>query len=249
MKNIIILILTFTFSFTFSQVNVSSTKQFFGSTTGIKSNGPGTSISYFTRIYQSKFSVVKSKYILKGSYHVFPTWKNNGILRMDNKTYRINGVNLNVKTDNLEAKIPGDSIFIFNFSKAEYAKINNRTFKSLFFFKENKNKVVEVIYEGSQFKLYKKYEVAIELGRVDPLMVKKKVNKYYLNSKYYLKTDNGFKEITLKKKNILPLFKDKSSDVYKYIKTNKLSYKKDRDLKKIFKYYKSLIKKETQSTI
>jgi len=44
----------------------------------------------------------------------------------------------------------------------------------------------------------------------------------------------------LKKKTLLPLFKDKANAIGVFVKQNKLSYKKDMDLKKVFDYYKSL---------
>ena len=71
-------------------------------------------------------------------------------------------------------------------------------------------------------------------------MVKKQVAKFYTTTFYYIKEGNNFKNIKLKKKDILLLFNDKSKVVNNFAKENKLSFKSEKDLNKIFSYYESL---------
>ncbi len=177
---------------------------------------------------------------LKGDIHVFSQWKNKGVIRIDNKDYRLGNINFNIKTNNFESQVGKDSVFILDIANVNHVYINNRKFKSFYFAKKKSDKSFEIIYDGDDFKLLKGYEVGIKYGETDPLMVRKKVDTYFITKTHYIRKGTDIQEITLKKKKIVSLFKDKTDLINKFVKENKLSYKKEIDLKKIFNYYNSL---------
>ena len=177
---------------------------------------------------------------LKGDIHVFPNWKNIGIIDIDNKMYRLANINFNIKTNNFESQVGKDSIFILDIANVNHIHINNRKFQSFYFSNKKGDQSFEILYDGDDFKLLKGYEVGIRYGETDPLMVKKKVDTYFTTKTYYVRRGADIQEVSLKKKNILLLFKDKANLVGTFAKKNKISYKKDNDLKKLFNYFNSL---------
>jgi hypothetical protein len=175
-----------------------------------------------------------------GNIYVFEDWNNKSILSIGDKVYRLTNINLNMKTDMFEAKVGKDSMFAFNTSNIDYIIIKNRKFKSFYVSKNEKNRNFELIYDGDKIKLLKGYEVGIKYNDPDPLMVKKNVDNYFTTKTYYIKTGDRIEQIKLKKKDILNIFGSKANVVGKFVKDNKLSYKKEKDLNKIFIYHGSL---------
>jgi hypothetical protein len=175
-----------------------------------------------------------------GNIYVFENWNNSSKIAVGNEIYKVRNINLNIKSDRFEAKIGKDSMFAFSTSNIDYIIINNRKFKNFYDFKKGKNRNFELIYEGKNISLLKGYEVGVRYNDPDPLMVKKNVDNYFTTVTYFIKEEENINQIKLKKKNILNLFKSKSSIVDRFVKENKLSYKKEKDLNKIFIFYESL---------
>ncbi len=196
--------------------------------------------SGYTRVDYARIMIPKKTPNIKGNIHAFKSWDNRGVLNVDKKAYRLNNVNFNIWTNTIESQVGKDSIYIFDLANVNYASINNRKFKSFYFSKKNKNQIFEVLHDGEDIQVLKYYEIEIKRGEVDPLMVEKKMAKFLITKSYYIKEGINIKKIALKKKNILPLFKDKSNQVSQFVKENNLSYKKEKDLKKIFNYYRSI---------
>ena len=55
--------------------------------------------------------------------------------------------------------------------------------------------------------------------------------------KYFFYLNDDLIQVELKKKDILKIFKSKQNEVTSFVKSNKLSYKKEEDVTKIFNYY------------
>ena len=202
--------------------------------------GATSPFSGFTRIDYARILIPKEDNKIEGSVYVFEGWNNEGLLQVDDSAYKLSNINFNMRTNSIETKVGRDSVYIFDLANVEHALINNRKFKSHYFPKDRKDKIFEQLHEGSDFEILKGYEVGIRKAEIDPTMVKKRVSKYFTTKTYYVKRGIDIKKFSLKKKEILPLFGSKSKDVVAFVKENKLSYKKDEDLKKIFKYYSTL---------
>ena len=194
--------------------------------------------SGFTRMDYASFKIREEKYKIEGNIYVFENWTNRGILKIGKNEFKLSNINFNMRTNKIESRVGKDSVYIFDLTNVDHIFINNRKFKNYYF--SNQNEILEVIYDGDDFKMLKDYKVDIKRGEVDPLMIKKKVAKFYTNAFYYIKKGNDFKKIKLKKKDILLLFDNKSNLVSNFVKENKLSYKKEKDINKIFIFYDSL---------
>ena len=193
-----------------------------------------------TRLRFSKQDEVEK--IVKGSIYLFEDWDTSSVIEVDSRKYLLKSVNYNILADQFQFKVSEDSIFVFDNTIIGQVKLNNRKFKQFYFGLDEGDKFCEVLFEGENSSLLKRHGVKFDQAQPNPLMLKDITDKYVKTAKYYL-IDNDSKTITsvkLKKKSLAAIFKGKSSDIESYVKNNKLSFKKENDLKKIFKYYNSL---------
>jgi len=178
---------------------------------------------------------------IDGSLYLFDTWENFGWIEHDNKKYTLKDVNYNILMDQFEYKISNDSVFIFD-NNIDLIYLANKNFKKYYLDANTGHKYCEVLYEGSNYSLLKKYDVRLREAGPNPLMLKGNSNEFVKSKKYYINNNvtNTLLPIKLKKNNIVALFSNKENDIKSYIKKNKISYKNENDLVKIFKYYDSL---------
>lgn len=103
-----------------------------------------------------------------------------------------------------------------------------------------KSNVYEEIYKGEKFSLYKHLEVKFSESRK---YNESAITRVYHNVHNYFIVYNDKKEELTKvsrNKNIVNFFNEKSKDVKAFIDKNKIDFKNDNDLKKIFEYANSL---------
>ncbi len=176
---------------------------------------------------------------IKGSVYLFDKWNNKNTVYLNNgKTTKADSININVDTNKLVIKQDG---LIYNIEKEYYKHIiiDNKMYKVFSFNKENK--IYEVVEKAKNNTLLRGYKVTYVVAKVKPYqMDNNKSDEYKKQSSYYIKKENSIKRIKLKKKSILKLFEDKKDAIVQYVKQNRLSYKKEKDVKKIFKYYHNL---------
>ncbi|MET2985754.1 hypothetical protein [Aureibaculum conchae] len=184
-------------------------------------------------------SIEKTPKEISGSYHLFKGWNNHGLIHAKNdKYYKIKNINFNIKNNFFEYKNDKDSIVGFDLNGSEIL-VNSKRFKSFHFNKTNDDKIFEIIWDNDLFILLKDYST--EVKKIKPEGYKDfSSDKYIVRKTYYLIKDNKIGKFKLSKKNVLGLLKLNSESIEKYVKQNKLSYKKDKDLKIIFDYYNSL---------
>jgi hypothetical protein len=230
MKSIALAFLMFTPSLMFSQV-INSTAP---------SPGSINPFSGFTRIDYARIPIPVKKDEIEGKIYVFENWNNRGVLSIGDQAYKLSNINFNMRTNKVESRVGKDSVYIFDLTNVDYLLINNRKFKNYYLPKKNTNEIFELIYDGDDLKILKGFEIGIIRGEVDPLMVKKKVAKYYTTTRYYIKKGNNIEDIKLRKMDIITLFNEKSTLVNDYAKENKLSYKKEKDIIKLLNYFSSI---------
>lgn len=177
-----------------------------------------------------------------GTPYLFDKWDIAGeIFSIDNKIFKIKGLNYNAYADYFLTKTTPDSVFVFKASYIEKAIINNKVFKK--YLNQNNGSInfYEVIAEIDDFELLKRSQKVIRTGITNGLTREKENDYLILKESYFLFKEGILTEFALKKKNILKLFGDKSQKVNKFISNNKLSIKEDEDLRKIFEYYDSIL--------
>ena len=114
--------------------------------------------------------------------------------------------------------------------------------KYKYHFYKNENKFFEVLLESDEEKVsvLKGYHIRI-IPKSNMGMLNRPYDKITKDQKFYILKGAEIKQLKLKKKEVFRLMKvELQNDVKKYIKKNKLSYKKEKELVEIFKYYNSL---------
>jgi hypothetical protein len=131
--------------------------------------------------------------------------------------------------------IKQDSIFIFDNSKIDSVKVNNRLLKP-----NNTGKFCEILSEGKKLNLIKSYDVEIRKGMYSPVHDYKIPSRYKIVTSYYAVQNGIPRKVYLNKKNITELFGSEKSVMEKYIEDNKLSCKDESDMIRACNYFNTL---------
>lgn len=170
---------------------------------------------------------------IQGSVFLFDKWENRGVIEVDEKRYVFFNMNYHVKKATFMTKISDDSIVSFDLSTFDRIVINDKPFKSIYNPAKRANDTFEVIYEGEDFSLLKTYSLHITESNPNP-MINRSKSKIKKKSSYYLKEGNSIKKFKFKKKNLLALAGDKASELELYAGKNKLSFREDDDVRRMF---------------
>ena len=236
MKKIkITLLVTLLFtSFVYSQSSTSTNVSDNNTQTLLSITG-GPNGSSGSRSYGTPMRFVNPPRTVDGSIYLFEDWKNYPVIikSKDNKTFTLNNVNFNLRTNRLVTKISQDSIFVLNMKKIDNINILGKVFKKID--SEIGSRVFEVIYESDKVSILNFHSVKLVEGSVNP-MLSRKNDKLIHKEVYYLLNDSGITEFRLKKKFILESFANNEAEkksLLKYYSKNKLSFKNLNDLKNV----------------
>jgi hypothetical protein len=176
---------------------------------------------------------------VEGSNYLFKDWNNTNVIFFTNQNLSFNTLNINIVNNTFERLVSDTQCFVFDLKFIKYAIINNKKYQ--YFYSENdaKERIFEVIAESKKVKILKGFMQVFEKGKPN-LIDTDPVDKYVLQTKYYLKKGDKIERFKLRKRKILALLEDKKDEIVKFVKKNKLSYKNEDNLKMIFNYYNSL---------
>ena len=186
------------------------------------------------------FTVVLPRVETSGSKFLAKKWNNQGVIRtLRKKQIVVSNINYEVEAGAfaLQAK---ESIYLLDGSKYGEIIFNGRSFKNLYNPISKSTRFLEVIAENDEFTLVKDYYLDIRETEATPGYGQKATKTYVKKSRYYIMTGERFEEFKLKKSSVLELLSNNSSAVSDYVKSNKLSYKKDDDLKKMIAFHQTL---------
>ncbi len=187
--------------------------------------------------YGNSMMFYNPKRQVDGTYYLFDKWDNYTTIHTeDNHKFVLRNINLNLERNTFESKTEGDSIFTFNFNNIDKFIINGRVFKN--FFWDDDNKVYEIIFDTDDFEILKGFKVELIEGSANP-MVNRKNDKYIRREYYFVRKDDKLEPFKFKKSRVLKLIGSDETVAKKietYAKNNGLSFKKEKDVKKIFDY-------------
>lgn len=172
---------------------------------------------------------------VEGSTYLAKVFKPLIIKTTDNKVGKFTSGNYNIKKGRFFAKTSKGTFRVEDALVSEIVFLGYR-------FRKIEDQYYALLSEG-EATILKKYELSIQSGPRDPLSKAKiKPDKYVVKEAFCILDKNKkIKKIKLKKKSILDLFsKDKESLIKKYMKDNKLSYRKEKDLQRLFNYLNEL---------
>ncbi len=171
---------------------------------------------------------------VSGNPFLFQNWENTGVVYSERNAHSLKKLNYNIFSDDIGALKGKDSVLIYDKVKIDSFLINKKMFKKYY------KSFYEVIYNGSKITLLKKYEVNIVEGMFNPIDGTKEKRRFKTIDDFYIKKGNDIVKYVPSKKTISNIFDEHSDLVKKFIKKDKLSLKKEKDLIQIFKYYDQL---------
>ena len=187
--------------------------------------------------YGSSAYFVNPSRAVDGTVYLFEDWSNSGIIyATTNEKYSLKNINLNIERNSFESKVGQDSLFSFNFNNIDKFVVNGRTFKNYYW--DDDNRVYEIIYENENWSLIKGFKIVEVSGSANPMLNRTR-DRIIRKAFYYLKDDSGINTFIMKKNKILKLLNKKESgseEVLRYVKSNKLSFKREEDVVKILDY-------------
>ncbi len=129
-------------------------------------------------------------------------------------------------------------------SSVKRVTINGRSFKSVFSIADGKSKVYEVIHEDNSYAILKNYKVKVRERKMDSYTGRQE-KKVTLSSDYYVQKSNNDAIVAFKvnKKNLLQLYASEgisAESIKSFAKENRLSFKKDEDIKRILRFSSNL---------
>ncbi|WP_340074431.1 hypothetical protein [Leptobacterium sp. I13] len=188
----------------------------------------------------SSVSYKEPKRVTEGDVYLFSKWEDAELYSKTGKKYKILGINYNVKNDRFEIKVAKDSVFVIAPNYIDYVDVNDVLYKKYDKSVNNLEGYYEIVYKGNKLSLLKKHNVRLVKGKMNPLNGIVDPDKYYLYYDYYIQKVDQVKEIILKEKTINKFLGNKIELINKYVKSNNLSYKKEKDIIRILEYYDSL---------
>lgn len=169
--------------------------------------------------------------------YYFKSFDNTSVIEFSGKSYKINNLNVDITNNNFVSQVANDSLFVF--SNLDKAFINNKEFI------KKDNSIYEVLVNGNKITLEIKNLAVLRDEIIDRLTGKPLQPKKYILKKEYIINNKQTESISslrkLKKKSILSFINKKyKKEVLDFSKKQKLSFKDEKDLKKILNYYNSL---------
>lgn len=165
--------------------------------------------------------------------YTYSNWNNNGVLFLDSKIYKLSNINFNITTNSFVSRISRDKLFAFRTSTIDSVSINNLMFKNI------GNSFYEVLFENGDNSFLKKYDIVFQRGIDNRLGGKTLGNtKALVAYNYLIKSGEVFKMVELNKSSIIGLIDDEDDKeaLISFVKQERLSYKKVKDVVKIFRF-------------
>lgn len=225
MKNVLIVVfILFTFNINGQRGNSSS----FDTRIGSIASSDGV-MAKFYRLHQN------DKESISGSRYVFSDFKQKGIFYINNKAYTVYGANIDVISNDIVSLVGTDSILVYNKNKIDSLHINQKKY-----LKNSNHIFYEVLFKGNKLSFLKKHKGIITEGYKNVMKGTEEKEGYKITTEYYIKKDGVYTPVKLKKKEVLNILTTHKNEIVKFAKENKLSYKKESDLIKIFRYNDTL---------
>lgn len=200
----------------------------------------GNGETNFTSGYFTKYVPGDDYKFVEGNPYLFEKWSTGIIklesganLKMESCMYDLYHERLMFLQDEnpLYFSNPED-IDRFTVGTSEFINIKNET----------NNDFYEILVEGKDLKLLKKYNCDIIKGKETNGITQATADKFKITNDYYLKKgDVELIKVKIKEKDILKLLSNKEQEVKKYIQDNKLNLKNENDLVELFKFYSTLM--------
>jgi hypothetical protein len=173
-----------------------------------------------------------------GSVYLYNDWSNDGAVYVGDRKFSFKNMNYHIEKGKFMTRIgvDKDSTFVIDNNQIKKVIINNKHFKNIYSPSKGEYNYFEVVFDGDKISLLKSYAISFKERSPNP-MVNRPLSEIKKKRSYYILKDNNLELFKLKKRSLFSLVKkNKQTRLKKEIKKYNLNYKKELDLKLIFKY-------------
>ena len=197
---------------------------------------------YYERLNYFKEGVAKKSYNgIKGSPYLHDDFREAEVRTREDITYK-GELRYNIFEDEMEYKVDGVVYWISNALIIDYIKIDNETF--MYFCKEgmdsDKGCYFKALVTGDCNLLGKKGINLQDAVKPKPYQEARPAEFIKRKDIYFLQKGNTYPQRISNKKSVVEVLSDKSTEISKFIKTNKINISKEDNLIDLINYYNSL---------
>jgi hypothetical protein len=171
---------------------------------------------------------------ITGNPFLYENWNNAGVVYSEGVAHSISKLNYNMYSDEVAELKSANEVFVFDKAAIDSLVISGRHFKKL------NGSFYEVISKGDKLSLLKQHSTRVQKGQFNPTDGTTTPSRLVRMDDYFTYQSGKIDKFKASKGSVMDLFADKQGDVKKLIKDEKLSFKKDEDLKRMFDFYNNL---------
>ena len=180
---------------------------------------------------------------IKGTPFLFDDWVSGIVILGNGETFNNVPLKYNVFDEKLYFKNPKNNELLeflqpvksFKFNELKGAGVFSKGFPAIDRF--NSETFYDVLFDGKVKLLNKKYKTILEVRPYNSATVEK---SFVDRNDYYIVKGNKIERIKNSRKDFLDIFSDKSAQIDAFIKKEKINFKNNDDLVKVFNYFESL---------
>ena len=180
---------------------------------------------------------------IKGTPFLFDDWVSGIVILGNGETFNNVPLKYNVFDEKLYFKNPKNNEILefvqpvksFKFNELKGAGVFSKGFPAIDRF--NSETFYDVLFDGKVKLLNKKYKTVLEVRPYNSATVEK---SFVDRNDYYIVKGNKIERIKNSRKDFLDIFSDKSAQIDAFIKKEKINFKNNDDLVKVFNYFESL---------
>lgn len=181
-----------------------------------------------------------------GSPYLYEDFQQGVIRDMLEETYRKVFVRYNIFNDDFQIKYDSPHSKAYNLIKDPKVRVelNYKTFVYKTFIDENKEVVegfLELFYFDEYISIFKRYRKKLDLPKKAETSLHKDIPGRFVDKNSFF-VSKGLQIVVLpeNRKTIINFFPNHKEELEHYIKNERLRFKKEEDVKKLIRYYKSL---------
>ena len=180
----------------------------------------------------------------KGSYYYNTNWSVGTVKFFSGDIIENYPLKYDMRMNQVDIKVDNQVKATSASAVKEIVWINEKGFteilRNALLFSKDQTGFFSILVDGKR-PLLKKTTLRLQEANYNPALdVGSRAKKYVKNESYFTILNGELKKINKSKRKILKCFDNKTGIIKEYVSKNKLNYKNDYDLVKIFEYYNSL---------
>ncbi|MCV6628504.1 MAG: hypothetical protein OIF50_01450 [Flavobacteriaceae bacterium] len=200
-------------------------------TYNVNTNGVGFT-SDMMRVENKMNDEFKQRYLL-------PDWNKEARIRMNDKMVKVNAVNYNMYQDRFEVRFHADSIMVFD-RDVRMVQLDNKKFELIRL--PERSRYCQILADGENYSLLKTYQYVEREATPNPKMITNIKKVKSIVKKYYIKDKRNKKivMVKLRKKDMMSIFKSDGRSVKDFMKSKKLSYRKEAHITQLCHFFNNM---------